>query len=302
MTDPLAPPLPEPLDPAVRARLRARVLADVEDAAGPSWGRWAVPLATAAAVAVVGTTAAVVGLTADGERSAPDPLGGPPTTTAAAPSPPAGPSPTRTPSPTLPVLPEEGGTLTYDPSTGELPGYVDTEPDDCPSEVRFVLKGAEPVVEVVGEASTGTFLVRGDRWVQCTEGPEAVTVTGDRVLGAPFADDDATPWQVSTDTSDYTRSSMTQLFVAGGPLPEGITGIAYRFPGGAEERAEVVRDDDGRAWWRMEHVATQGVLADPRQSLQDLDPIEVTVSLSGRQVVVPLRWGVDTCAQLNHGC
>ncbi len=95
---------------------------------------------------------------------------------------------------------------------------------------------------------------------------------------------------------------MTVLFVAGGPLPEGVTGIAYAFPDGGSATAEVTEDLEGRSWWRMEYAATEGVLADPNRNQSRLDPIEVTVSLSGRQYTVPLQWGVDTCAQRNHGC
>ncbi len=34
----------------------------------------------------------------------------------------------------------------------------------------------------------------------------------------------------------------------------------------------------------------------------DKPEIEVTVSLSGVQKEYTLAWGMDTCAQANHGC
>ncbi len=81
-----------------------------------------------------------------------------------------------------------------------------------------------------------------------------------------------------------------------------MTGISYLFPDGVERVAEVATDEQGRDWWRMEYVTSEGVLADPRQNQTKLDPIEVTVALSGAAYTVPLEWGLDTCAQLNHGC
>jgi hypothetical protein len=301
VTDPLAPPPPEPLDPAARARLRARVLTDVDTVPPTSRGRWAVPVAAAAAVAVVATMAAVVGLSSPGDRTQEAPLGGAVPSTASA-SPATDPATTPSASTTsLPVLPDEGGVATSEPGT-LLPGSGASAPEDCAGELRFVLRGAEPVVELAGEASTATFVVKGDRWAQCTVGPEAVTVAGDREVTATYARDDATPWQVSSDISDFRRSSMTLLFVAGGPLPEGVTAITYRFPGGAVEEAVTATDDQGRTWWRMEHVATDGVLADPGRNQLELDPIEVTIVSGGGTDTVLLDWGTDTCAQLNHGC
>jgi hypothetical protein len=35
---------------------------------------------------------------------------------------------------------------------------------------------------------------------------------------------------------------------------------------------------------------------------RDARPIEVSVTMSGSGFGFPLEWGVDTCAQANHGC
>ncbi len=74
-----------------------------------------------------------------------------------------------------------------------------------------MLKGAEPVIEVAGDVTVGTFLVKNDTWVQCTVGPEATTLAGQRPLAAEFVQDDPTLFQVSSDISDFSQQSMTPL-------------------------------------------------------------------------------------------
>lgn len=291
MNDHLTPP-DEPLDPAAKARIRQQVLAGLDEE--KSRGRWAVPIAAAAAVAVVATMAGYVAL-----RS-PDTSG----TTGA----PAAPATTAATSPVAEPTPKEGDASTGTESEPPLPGTEPTPRTErdaaCVEGLRYALKGAEPVLDIAGGLTTGTFYVKGDRWAQCTVGPAATTIAGVAPMDAAYTytEDETTPWQVSTDISDFSRQSMTQLFVAGGPLPEGVTGIGYTFPDGSTRAAEISTDDEGRSWWRMEYVVSDGVLADPHQNQTELDPIEVTISLSGRQYTVQLQWGLDTCAQLNHGC
>jgi hypothetical protein len=61
--------------------------------------------------------------------------------------------------------------------------------------------------------------------------------------------------------------------------------------------ANTATDAQGRTWWVMVHAAP-----DSGGSELDDPPIEATVSLSGVQHTFALEWGVDTCAQANHGC
>jgi hypothetical protein len=87
--------------------------------------------------------------------------------------------------------------------------------------------------------------------------------------------------------------------VAGGLVPDGAMAydVSYAFPDGHTERSTTVTDDQGRTWWRMVYVAQ----TDGGNEMDD-PPIVATLSLSGVQNTYPLEWGVDTCAQANHGC
>jgi hypothetical protein len=98
------------------------------------------------------------------------------------------------------------------------------------------------------------------------------------------------------------RRQVLTAYVAGGPLAEGVTGIAYLFPDGHEQRAEFRTDDAGREWWLMAYVPYDGPMSEPGRNILDLDPVQVTVSLSGVQQEYTLEWGREDCAQVNHGC
>jgi hypothetical protein len=112
------------------------------------------------------------------------------------------------------------------------------------------------------------------------------------------------PEQLGFSTTSYRMSSEQPVvsFIAGGPLPQGVTGIDYAFPDGHVESAVLRTDDAGRRWWAMAYVPSEGPLADPRLNLLRLDPVRVIVSSSDVQNEVVLQWGRDECAQVNHGC
>ena len=99
-------------------------------------------------------------------------------------------------------------------------------------------------------------------------------------------------------SSDLLGGQTTRS--AGGIVPSGseeVFDVAYTFPDGHTEHATKATDDQGRTWWRMVYVYDDG-----GGSELDKPEIEVTVSLSGVQKEYPLAWGMDTCAQANHGC
>jgi hypothetical protein len=53
----------------------------------------------------------------------------------------------------------------------------------------------------------------------------------------------------------------------------------------------------------MTYLPADGILADPKTNTFNLDPIQVTVDYTdGETKVFTLQWGLDTCAQVNHGC
>ena len=91
---------------------------------------------------------------------------------------------------------------------------------------------------------------------------------------------------------------MPSEFVAGGRGFDGVRAIAYTFPDGHTEDAVTV---DGL--WSMTYLPTSGVLTDPDVDETTLGPITVSVHLTnGDTTTYTLQWGVDTCAQINHGC
>jgi hypothetical protein len=105
-------------------------------------------------------------------------------------------------------------------------------------------------------------------------------------------------YRVSSVYPPWPHSSAV-IRVAGGIVPEGATAfdVSYTFPNGGTEHATKVTDDQGRTWWRMLYVYEDGGGNELRKP-----PITVQVSYSGVQHTYRLRWGLDTCAQANHGC
>ena len=90
---------------------------------------------------------------------------------------------------------------------------------------------------------------------------------------------------------------LRQIRVAGGILPDGVTGITYRFPTGDPVPAQTVVDGQGRTWWFV-----RSDVPAPAGNEMNSPSIEVVVSLSGVQRTYELDWAAHTCAQVNHGC
>lgn len=290
----LTPPDPGPLDDATRARIRARLTEATARGDGRPVGRWLVPAAAAAAVLVIAIGVAVATLTRGGDGSAP-PLGSP--TTSAPSAPPADelpstpglrPSKPPTASPLIPP-PADDATL---PGAGAA---------GCPEAVAEQLRGAEQVVSWDLPGGPAGIWVAGDRSVFC-EFSGGVATTH-RVGPTETAGEmDAEQLRFSTTFYLISTEQPVSSFIAGGPVPQGVTGIVYRFPDGHEEPAVIRTDDQGRRWWAMAYV-TDGPLASDRVNFLDLDPVLVVVSARDSiQQRVTLQWGRDDCAQANHGC
>lgn len=260
-----APPAVAPLDDATRARLRARVVAGLEEGADRPRRPWVVPTAAAAAVlAVVGVGAAV---------ALPD---GPAT-------------------PVGPASQESSAPPSQEPSPESA---VPTAPPDpqCAREVDGVLRDAEPVVTTQSETGTTTFYVTDDRWTLCSTHGGRVTVHRPRDLDAP---DDRAAYGVSS----LHPQARTSTYVAGGLLPDGVTeaAITYGFADGHQQPATTTTDGAGRTWWQMEYSVSGGVL-NGGGTIFDVDPIEVAVAYDGTDETYVLDWAEDTCLQANHGC
>ena len=101
------------------------------------------------------------------------------------------------------------------------------------------------------------------------------------------------PDELGFSSTFYLRESEQKVgsFIAGGPLPDGHS-----------EPAVVRTDDAGRRWWAMGYVATEPPLGGWKSNFLELDPVRVTISLSGVRQEVLLEWDRDMCAQVNHGC
>jgi hypothetical protein len=263
-----------------RARIRADLVQYAHDDRS-SAPRWVVPAGAAAAVALVAGLAFWAISPGTDDRGLPVTGGG-----STAPPTPGGSDTTAVPTPT-PSLPTSVPSTSFStPASGEP---VEVGTGSCEQEMDYVLKGAQPAVHVDESA---TFYVKGNRFVLCDTLGGVTTVHRPLSLVARIKD-----------VSTYAVSSVVDgkqiVRVAGGVVPDGLVSydVEYAFPDGHTERATTVSDDAGRSWWYVAYS-----YADPAGNELEQPPIEVTVSLSGTQYTLPLQWGVDTCAQANHGC
>jgi len=280
MTDPteLIPRPERPLPDASRARIRAELLSHAHDhrSTGP---RWAVPLGAAAAVALVAGMG-VWAVRAGGDEPEAAPAAG------------ASSAATATPS----AAPSDGGTSTPTAASSEPTGpssgtRVGT--GTCEQELEYVLEGATLALEFPADPGGQTSIwVKGDRFVLCDVRDGTTTVHHPLPI-TPRDGVDA--YAVSS-----VREGKRVTRVAGGAQPPGVEGfdVVYTFPDGRVQQAEHGRDAEGRWWWRVVHTAP-----DPGGSELDQPPIQVEVrDARGTRETYTLAWGVDTCAQANHGC
>ncbi len=288
------PPPDQPMPESVRARLRADLLAATGRPSGGIGSRrsWVVPVAAAAGLlAVVAATGFALARSGGSSEPRPD-VPASQATQAPTPTVTEVPSPTGTPS-------EEPAGSPSPPSPTETAGEQDFAP--CEGEAQQVLRGAASDLMLQGPEGTTTFYVAGNRYVLCDDSG------GNPTVHAPHTIDPAPPvavasLKVSTGIIDTVHRHYVTAFVAGGLLPAGVATISYSFPDGHVQKAEVQDDDQGRTWWRMVYIARDGIITEPGTNQLDLDPITVHVTGSGGTHDFTLRWALDTCAQVNHGC
>ena len=281
----LTPPPHEPMDDATRARIGAR-LNEATNHSGHPASRWLAPIGAAAAVLLI---ASIAGWAAFAPDDAGGPAGPAPSATSEAPTP----SPTGSPSDT-PTDPEELLTPLRPPTAPQGESCARTVDGPLPGGASQVVSWALPG----GEAG---IWVSGEKSAFCEYSGGVATMH--RVRPMEFAGE-LGPEELGFSSTFYRSTSEQKVssFIAGGPLPEGVTGIDYTFPDGHTESAVFRTDDTGRRWWAMGYVATERPLAGWDTKLMTLDPVRVTISLSGVQEEVLLQWGRDECAQINHGC
>jgi hypothetical protein len=180
----------------------------------------------------------------------------------------------------------EGTSTPKPPGPGET---VHVGSRSCEEELEYVLKGATLALQV---DDTSSFWVKGEKFVQCDALEGRTTVHKALPL---IPRDDVSTYAVS---SDFLKGRTTRS--AGGIVPPGLEevfDVAYTFPDGHTEHATKSTDDQGRTWWRMTYTYDDGGGNELKKP-----EITVTMSLSGVQKEYPLEWGMDTCAQANHGC
>lgn len=271
----LTPPPDEPMTEQTRARIRADLLASTRGQGPSRASRWVVPgVAAAAVVLVAGMAAWAVQVGGDDGTSGPS-AGG---------------------SSSAPPSDESTVVATTKPGrvTGSVPPENAVEPaTSCGDELAEVLPGAEQAAAFPDGTS---FLVKGDRFVLCDVRAGTTTVHHP-VSTTPG--EGVEPFRVSSLYAPEKGGGFRTIRVAGGLVPEGMTAfdVRYTFPDGHTEAATTIDDDQGRTWWRMLYAYDDG-----GGNEMEEQPIRVTVGYSGVQRTYDLQWGIDTCAQANHGC
>jgi len=271
----LTPPPERRLADEVKAQMRAELIESTAEPVPPRRNGWLMPVAAAAAVAALIGGGAWLVSGGDGTSGAPT-GGGTGTPTTSIESSTGEPTDEGTATPTA----DPGGTLQPD-----VPYRF------CSSELRDYLPGADQVGSVPHEAGVSLLFKTNDQAILCdiwqVDGAPRATLT---------AATDASPAIGKDLFKLYMNFSSTKdaEYGAGGAVIVGVSGIDYTFPDGHTESATITG-----AMWSMVYLPTSGPLLSGR--LPD-EPVTVTVSRGGVQEHYTLEWGVDTCAQINHGC
>ncbi len=301
----ITPPPPEPLPSDRKRTIRARLVAAANTPPGSSPRRWLVPgLAAAAVLTIIG--AGAFAASRDGDSGAPGsggqvPVGGTTSSTtstrpSAAASSPVAPDPSTVP-PTVTTVPPPAPTPT---APGGAVGSCDKDIEQLgdPS-----LHGASVTAQrTTGPATTWLYETKS-AWIVCDD--LTASDGGAPTLFAPH--NKAETYRPSVSTLKVSDNLVTgsggnwlyAQFVAGGRDFDGVRAISYAFPDGHVEDAVVGQN----GLWSMNYLATGGLFLQHGTNVTKLDPIEVTVHLTNGAVkTFSLRWGLDTCAQINHGC
>ena len=165
----------------------------------------------------------------------------------------------------------------------------------CAKEVPNFLEGASELSSIAYAGGTVTLFGTGSKWIICddwaaTSDGGAPTLFGDAPTDAPLSKD-----LVRISQNYSMEDAHVAQFVAGGPLIDGVKSISYAFPDGHTEKATM-----NDTMWAMAYLPTSGPLVDGGRAPGS---IGVTVTHDdGTTEDFTLQWGLDTCAQINHGC
>jgi len=283
MTD-LTPPPERRLDDETKAQLRAELIAATGEPGQTRTRGWLAPAAAAAAVA--GLLAGGTWLLSGGGDDLGQPAGGGDATTADKPAVTAGSTRQGASEETSPPMPT---------STTGAAAAINPE-EVCGSAVT--LEGATLTKFHPYDLTTVTIWTAGDRWQLCDT--FAAIDGGEPTLFAVRSGNADQPerLRLSQNAVEVDGKLRTE-YVAGGLIPNGVTRITYSFPDGTDVDATFEGDA-----WTMVHLPRTGPLSgESNVNFTTLDPVTVHVHHGAdNSDEYPLEWGVDTCAQINHGC
>ncbi len=301
----ITPPPPEPLPTDRKRTIRARLLAAANTPPASAPRRWLVPgLAAAAVLTIIG--AGAFAASRDGDSGAPGsggqvPVGG--TTTSTTATTPSADASTAV-IPDLSTVPPTVTAPTPSATPSTVPGGA---AGSCDKDIEQLgepsLHGASVTAQrTTGPATTWLYETKS-AWIVCDDLTAADG--GAPTLFAPHHKAEA--YQPGVSTLKVSQNLITSSngswryaqFVAGGRDFDGVQAISYAFPDGHVEDAVVGQN----GLWSMNYLATRGLFLQHGTNVTKLDPIEVTVHYtSGDVKTFSLQWGLDTCAQINHGC
>jgi len=284
MTD-LTPPPERRLDDETKARLRAELIAATGAPGQTSRTRgWLIPAVAAAAVA--GLLAGGTWLLSGGGDNIGQPAGGGVATT-----------------PVQPAATEEtagqgASAETNPPMPTSTTGPAAINPEGaCDREIT--LRGADLTILHPYDLTTVTIWTAGDRWQVCDT--FAAIDGGVPTVFAEHSgtgDSGADVFALSQNTVDLDGTLRSE-YVAAGLIPNGVTRITYSFPDGTDVDATF----EGDAWTMVYLPKTGPLSGGSNVNYTTLDPVAVQVYFGDDNAdEYHLEWGVDTCAQINHGC
>lgn len=308
--DDLTPPTPEPIPDERKRELREQILAAATGSSDPKARRWLAPgLAAAAVAAIVGGAALVVSHGGDSGTTGGEhplvPAGrggssvqvGPSSTRSRTPTPPPPPAPPLTGAETTSIT---AGTATS--ARVPPPPLVATT---CDEEVAGLpereLDGAAWTAAMDYDLGTTWLYETKTAWVVCDDFAAsdggAPTLFAVHHTSAAYEPDPST--LAISENFQFRAGVFASQYVAAGRDFDGVQAISYHFPDGHTQAAVVGEN----GLWSMTYLPTDGPLNDPDTDQTTFDPIEVMVTFSGGETrSFTLQWGLDTCAQTNHGC
>lgn len=297
--DDLTPPPVEPISDDRRAAMRAKLQAATTRRERSPASRWVAPsLAAAAVVTIVAAGAVIVnhdGAPQRGRQSEPLSFAGGGTGAQHGTVTPGKRSTGQKPG-------GRPGLVTPHQGTGTNRGLGHQTLDGCVSAIDDLANpDLESGLSVTDSRAYGSGTTRlfetSTAWIICDDFSAgygvAPTLFSPHVTSTPYVPDLGT-----LAISDNSSGTSWQYLAAGLSFP-GVLSISYSFPDGHVEHATI----DPNGLWSMLYLPTSGILTEADTNFATLAPVTATVhDTNGDVQTFALQWGVNTCAQINHGC